>query len=68
MLKIAVDAMGGDHAPGVVVEGALWAAQEFGVDLVLVGQKDARGTRIGASSYEIVLGSTGPCFSNDRYG
>jgi phosphate acyltransferase len=40
MLKIAVDAMGGDHAPGVVVEGALWAAQEFGVDLVLVGQKD----------------------------
>ena len=40
MLKIAVDAMGGDHAPGVVVEGALWAAREFGVDLALVGQKD----------------------------
>ncbi len=41
MLKIAVDAMGGDHAPEVVVEGALWAAREFGVDLVLVGQKDS---------------------------
>jgi phosphate acyltransferase len=41
MLKIAVDAMGGDHAPGVVVEGALSAAQEFGVDLVLVGEKEA---------------------------
>jgi glycerol-3-phosphate acyltransferase PlsX len=40
MLKIAVDAMGGDHAPRAVVEGALLAAQEFGVDLVLVGQKD----------------------------
>ena len=41
MLKIAVDAMGGDHAPEAVVEGALLAAQEFGVELVLVGQKDA---------------------------
>jgi len=41
MLKIAVDAMGGDHAPGVVVEGAHRAAQEFGVEVVLVGQKDA---------------------------
>ena len=40
MLRIAVDAMGGDHAPEVVVEGALWAAEEFGVNLVLVGQKD----------------------------
>jgi glycerol-3-phosphate acyltransferase PlsX len=41
MLKIAVDAMGGDHAPEVVVQGALWASEEFGVNLVLVGQKDA---------------------------
>ena len=40
MLKIAVDAMGGDHAPEVVVEGAVWAAKELGVELVLVGQKD----------------------------
>src|SRR3972149_3567747 len=41
MPKIAVDAMGGDHAPGVVVEGAVLAAQELGVEIVLVGQKDA---------------------------
>jgi glycerol-3-phosphate acyltransferase PlsX len=40
MLKVAVDAMGGDHAPEAVVEGALLAAQEFGIDLLLVGQKD----------------------------
>ena len=40
MAKIAVDAMGGDHAPGVVVEGALLATQELGVEIVLVGQKD----------------------------
>ena len=41
MPKIAVDAMGGDHAPQVVIEGALMAAQDLGVELVLVGQEDA---------------------------
>lgn len=41
MPRVAVDAMGGDHAPEVVVEGALLAAREFGVDITLVGQKDA---------------------------
>jgi phosphate acyltransferase len=41
MPKIAVDAMGGDHAPGVVVEGALLAVQEHGADIALVGQRDA---------------------------
>ncbi len=40
MVKIAVDAMGGDGAPGVVVEGALFAAKELGVEILLVGQKD----------------------------
>lgn len=33
--------MGGDRAPGVVVEGALLAARQFGADIILVGQKDA---------------------------
>ncbi len=41
MLKIAVDAMGGDRAPGAVVEGALLAANELGIEVLLVGQKDA---------------------------
>jgi glycerol-3-phosphate acyltransferase PlsX len=37
-VSIAVDAMGGDHAPGVVVRGAVRAAQEFSdLELVLVG-------------------------------
>jgi fatty acid/phospholipid synthesis protein PlsX len=39
MSKIAVDAMGGDHAPGVVVEGALLAAQDVDAELILVGDK-----------------------------
>jgi phosphate acyltransferase len=41
MLRIAVDAMGGDHAPQVVVEGAVLAAQDFGAEIVLVGDQHA---------------------------
>lgn len=41
MLKIAVDAMGGDRAPGAVVEGSLLAADELGVEVLLVGEKAA---------------------------
>jgi glycerol-3-phosphate acyltransferase PlsX len=41
MPKVAVDAMGGDRAPGVIVEGACLAARDLGVELVLVGEKQA---------------------------
>ena len=37
MMRIAVDAMGGNFAPGAVVEGALVAARHLGVGLALVG-------------------------------
>jgi glycerol-3-phosphate acyltransferase PlsX len=37
-LRIAVDAMGGDHAPAEVVEGCRMAAQEYGHELLLVGR------------------------------
>jgi phosphate acyltransferase len=37
MITIAVDAMGGDHAPRAEVEGALLAARELGVRILLVG-------------------------------
>ena len=40
MTTIAVDAMGGDHAPQSEVEGALFAAREHGVRVLLVGQED----------------------------
>src|SRR5438270_947085 len=36
-MRIAVDAMGGDHAPAEIVKGAADAAQEFGIDISLVG-------------------------------
>src|SRR5579859_6873719 len=36
-MRIAVDAMGGDNAPGQVVDGASQAAQEYGIDISVVG-------------------------------
>lgn len=39
-LPIAVDAMGGDHGPQVVVEGAVAAARDFGIAAVLVGDEN----------------------------
>ncbi len=42
MIRIAVDGMGGDYAPQVVVEGAVRAANDFpDLEIVLVGQTDA---------------------------
>src|SRR5580692_7948109 len=38
MITIAVDAMGGDHAPRSEVQGSVLAAQEYGVRVLLVGQ------------------------------
>lgn len=37
-MRIAVDAMGGDHGPAVVVPGAVLGARSFGVGLDLVGR------------------------------
>jgi len=40
-MKIAVDAMGGDFGPKAVVPGALRAAEDFGIDILLVGLENA---------------------------
>jgi len=42
-LPIAVDAMGGDHAPDEIVAGALQAVATLGVRIVLVGDPDRIG-------------------------
>jgi glycerol-3-phosphate acyltransferase PlsX len=39
-MRIAVDAAGGDYAPHEVVKGAIKAAEEFGLEIVLVGRKN----------------------------
>ncbi|MET0490065.1 MAG: phosphate acyltransferase, partial [Acidimicrobiales bacterium] len=43
MLPVAVDAMGGDKAPAEIVAGAIQAAEELGVPVVLVGRPDELG-------------------------
>ncbi|MDQ6694144.1 MAG: phosphate acyltransferase PlsX [Chloroflexota bacterium] len=40
-MRIAIDAMGGDSAPAETVAGAIQAAREYGVEVVLVGMPDA---------------------------
>ena len=39
-MRIAIDAMGGDFAPASVVEGAVEAARQLDLEIVLVGKKD----------------------------
>jgi len=38
-VRVAVDAMGGDFAPGEIVRGSLQAVAEYGVDVILVGDE-----------------------------
>ncbi|MCR4420785.1 MAG: phosphate acyltransferase PlsX [Clostridia bacterium] len=40
-MRIAVDAMGGDYAPGEVVRGALSAARNGSAEVILVGHREA---------------------------
>ncbi len=41
-MRIAVDAMGGDHAPGAIIEGALLALERHpDMEIVLLGRREA---------------------------
>ncbi|MDP6823929.1 MAG: phosphate acyltransferase PlsX [Dehalococcoidia bacterium] len=40
LIPIAIDAMGGDHAPAEIVLGAVQAAREGGVSIILVGDPE----------------------------
>jgi glycerol-3-phosphate acyltransferase PlsX len=50
-MRVAVDAMGGDNAPVVEVEGAVSAAKEFGIHITLVG--DTERLRQELAKYDI---------------
>ncbi|MCD6379132.1 phosphate acyltransferase PlsX [bacterium] len=54
-MRIAVDAMGGDNAPGAMVKGAVDAVREAGgeFDVVLVGKKDIIEESISRNGYAI---------------
>jgi phosphate acyltransferase len=58
-MKIAIDVMGGDYAPGEIVKGAVNGAREHGVGLLLVGpqdiiRKELAGNGLGGLDVEIV--------------
>jgi glycerol-3-phosphate acyltransferase PlsX len=61
MPKIAIDAMGGDHAPQAVIEGTLLAAQDFPGELILVGDPDTIERELarhrGAPKFQIIAAS-----------
>jgi glycerol-3-phosphate acyltransferase PlsX len=54
-VTIAVDAMGGDRAPDEVVAGAVRAAEELGVRVLLVGRPDAVEPHLPAESDRVEL-------------
>ncbi|MFQ6041900.1 MAG: phosphate acyltransferase PlsX [Candidatus Poribacteria bacterium] len=62
-MKIVIDAMGGDRAPEIVVEGAILAAREYKVNTIFVGQPEAieqelqKYGNLSDIKYEIILAS-----------
>ncbi len=57
-MKVAVDAMGGDFGPKVTVEGAVQAAQEFDLDVILVGVEPVikrEFDRLGAPAARVTI-------------
>jgi phosphate acyltransferase len=70
-MRVAIDAMGGDHAPEAVVKGALLAQSLCSADLVLVGNEtdirdllgvglDGPGPRIVHAPQSIAMDEVGP--------
>ena len=51
-----MDAMGGDHAPQETVRGALGAARELGIEVVLVGKEDSIRQQLGQEARKLPIG------------
>jgi glycerol-3-phosphate acyltransferase PlsX len=58
-VTVAIDAMGGDRAPGAIVDGAVQAAAELGARVLVVGRDEsvARFVPASTSNVEIVPAS-----------
>jgi len=48
-VRIALDAMGGDHAPEEIVAGAVLAAREYPVEILLVGREEVVHKNLAAA-------------------
>jgi phosphate acyltransferase len=53
VIRIAVDAMGGDYAPVEIVKGALLAAKEYPVKILLVGKEEIVHKELAAAATEL---------------
>jgi glycerol-3-phosphate acyltransferase PlsX len=59
MMRLAIDAMGGDHAPEAMVEGTLKALKEFpDLQITLVGDKDKLVNLVGEQDRIDILHTT----------
>jgi phosphate acyltransferase len=58
-ITIAVDAMGGDHAPAAVVDGAVAAATELDIDVILTGRSAQIGPLLASHAQVRGGASTG---------
>lgn len=70
-MKIAVDAMGGDNAPKAIIEGCIDAANEYGIEIYLIGKKNeidkyftgatpSKGTIHIVHAEEVITGEDSP--------
>jgi glycerol-3-phosphate acyltransferase PlsX len=58
-MRVAVDAMGGDFGPKIIIEGSLQAARELKLEVLLVGaqnaiQKELQGKNLSGVDFRIV--------------
>lgn len=51
-IVVAVDAMGGDNAPGEIIKGSVEAVNETGINVVLVGQQNVIQKELNNYKYE----------------
>jgi len=60
MIKIAIDAMGGDYAPGDIVQGAVTAAKKGGIGVYLVGQQEKIKAELAKIRYQRSISGSSP--------
>ncbi|KJE77365.1 phosphate acyltransferase PlsX [Ferrimicrobium acidiphilum] len=65
MNPVAVDLMGGDSGPAVIVEGVLAALEDMGGEIVVVGNEEAVRPLVGDSRVRIVHASEEILMSDD---
>ncbi|MFH0827975.1 MAG: phosphate acyltransferase PlsX [Candidatus Omnitrophota bacterium] len=51
-MKIVVDAMGGDFAPQVIIDGAVMAIKEYALDVILVGDESKINALLAKKKYD----------------